>query len=51
MVSVSYSIARVGVHVHQEVWVRLSFSSYFAASLLDIGFRGETVIGGVAPAT
>jgi hypothetical protein len=51
MVSASYSIARVGVRVHQEVWVRLGFSFYFAASLLNIGFGSETVIGGVAPAT
>jgi hypothetical protein len=51
MVSVSYSIAWMGVRVHQEVWVRLGFSPDFAASLLNIAVTDETVIAGVAPAT
>lgn len=50
MVSVSYSIARMGVRVHQEVWVRLGFSFDFAASLLNI-VAVKAVIAGVAPAT
>jgi hypothetical protein len=51
MISVSYGIARMGVGVHQEVWVWLGFSLHFAASLLNIAVTDETVIGGVAPAT
>jgi hypothetical protein len=45
------SIARMGVRVHQEVWVRLGFSFHFAASLLNIAVTDETVIAGVASAT
>jgi hypothetical protein len=50
MISVSYSIARMGVRIHQEVWVRLGFSFHFGASLLHIGGTDETIIAGVAPA-